>query len=90
MRIFPPRNNNFKGRGVALSGESRCGRMKDAGDCRSFGTQIFIGEEESRNVRLPLLSGEDSRGSSKMGFRGKSRQRDGPGVPVLLRGHKFY
>lgn len=55
---------------------------------------IFIGErrveECNREIVATLLSEEDSRGSSKMGLRGKSRQRDGPGVPVLLRGHKFY
>lgn len=32
---------------------------------------------------------EDGRGSRR-GFRGKSRQKSRPGVPVFLRGHKFY
>lgn len=49
---LPTRNNNFKGREAALSRESRCGRMKNAGDFLSSGTQIFIGGKESRKVRL--------------------------------------
>lgn len=68
--------------------------MKGGGNFLSSGTQIFIGERKveecDRRIFATLLSGEDSRGSSKTGLRGESRQRDAPGVPVLLRGHKFY
>lgn len=47
-------------------------------------------EECNHEILAALLCGEDSRGSSKTGLRRKSRQRGEPGVPVLLRGHKFY